>query len=225
MIGVVSTLAVASLVSVGFAAWTILNPVNGETGITITADADIDEFYHVPANGGLTGQTASIVYGGPTNANNTVWLSWSGTDAQKDKLDFQFTYTFYARKNTVTAAQITTPAWTSASSTAWTGTSAFSHDIVGALPSFTKQLEGPVANTDNDTKTAFPYVYTLTLSGSFTWGSHFGSTSTNPYAYYNGQTKTSTLVDDAKASFGYLDSLNTASLALAFTFTINAPTA
>ena len=242
MIGVVSTLAVASLVSVGFAAWTVSNTQTDTGTSVISADYTVTD----KSIGDLVAGTheTAISFSAPSPAT-TGWLTASGHTAEDLEAHFQWTFTVGTNFGD-TAPIVKDAAFSGDGKTAYEAKADVAGNsprkgLVAALPAFTK---GASSAQPSDTT---PYAkWWISMNGTnctldiyirLGWGELFGSK--NPFEYYNGtigsnpataitpstagfykwgSESTTTALDAAKTNIGALSSLN--SLNLAFTFTV-----
>ena len=214
MIGVVSTLAVASLVSVGFAAWTISAPQTQEDGASISADYTITD----TSIGDLTYVTAesnkTICFGAPANANSG-WLQNDGNNGTED-LTAKFVYTFSTGADRASAPTCSAIAWGTLPS-GWT--TAVTSGYVAELPAWDETPNSlPNSGTYAYYKvTGSSHSWTITIDIRLAWGTAFNNT--NPYAYFNTLPANTTNFTAANTAITGLSGLN--GITLPFTFTIS----
>ena len=213
LIAAVAGLTAVSLFAVGFASWVIsgTDETTVTGAITVETVSD-DDLYVIESVGSLP---TAIIFGTPDSSTmagiTDPWLTAPGVAEQV--LNFSFNVSVKnldsSNFNTVLTAAIV--ANDPNTSDEFSYANAASSNLVGALPTLT------IAHSSGNT---------VTVSGSFAWGSHFDGS--NPYVYYNGHAATDEVstglsyAADAKAS---LESLynNLSGVTYTITLTTNIP--
>lgn len=227
LIPVISTLAVGLLVGVGFATWTIAGQsvTKSVDGNTINAETIADK--RVTLTTSAVAQTISFS-SKASDAITNPWLSRDG--ASEEKLDFTFSFTLASQDGTSNISDIVSNIAYKITVTDADGgwAKAVTANYVSDQISFTAPETKSVKIGAETTYAAASYTaasQVVTITGSFAWGTHFGSQ--NPYSYYNAKQAdatltdgTTTYVEDAKKSLGELKSdLNDVKFTLSVTAT------
>lgn len=227
LIPVISTLAVGLLVGVGFATWTIAGQSVSQSvdGNTINAETIVDKRVTLTEKD-ATAQT--ILFNGKTSTATNPWLTRSGDS--DEKLDFTFSFTLASQDGTSNISDIVSNIAYKITVTDADGgwAKAVTANYVSDQISFTAPETKSVKIGAETTYAATSYTaasQVITITGSFAWGTHFGSQ--NPYSYYNAKQAdatltdgTTTYVEDAKKSLGELKSdLNDVKFTLSVTAT------
>ena len=157
--------------------------------ITVETVSD-DDLYVIESVGSLP---TAIIFGTPDSTTmagiDDPWLTAPGVAEQVLNFSFTVSVKNLDSSNFSTVLTATIVANDPDPDDGYSYANAASSNLVGALPTLT------ITHSSGNT---------VTVSGSFAWGSHFGSS--NPYVYYNGHAATSevsaglTYAADAKAS-------------------------
>ena len=195
LMGAIIALSCASLVSVGFASWVISQGDSKTVDGSIQVDTVKDD-RHLLTVTPTTG--ATIVFAAPAGASAGAWLR--SDNAKTEQLEAEFTITvtnvaadadesilgFSLKSGTIDGNVFTEDASNAGYK------KAYSEGLVADLPS-------PVYSNTSVTNN----VLTTTLTLTFDWGDDFDNN--NPYDYYNAQTYTSDLGDEALAQLELLE--------------------
>lgn len=180
-----------SLVGVGFAGWVITAPDTKSAEGQIVVEEVTDNSYTIePLASPWLGEKSSFNFVGPTTSSSKDgdWLTYDGAQAENLTVTYQFKVkrgtTYLTENNGVVTAK-----------------AALGTKVLTAINNNYIKLATGI-NKDALTVSVSGDVFSVTLT--FEWGTKFGG---NPYDYYNAQTYSSTIKEDAINSLGALKEL------------------
>jgi len=229
LIPIISVVSAGLLVGVGFATWTIAgkDASADASGNTISAEEIVDKRFTLTPDSTNTTQAISF----SSKEDSTVANPWLTRDATvNEKLDFSFSYNLASADgtshlNTLVNEISYTITVNDNASEGWAA--AVKANYVSGSVSLTTPEKKTVAlsttGTTNTITVEDATTQSFSISGSFGWGSHFGSE--NPYTYYNtkstdGTTEVSSGTTYAKDAKDSLSALKTNLADVTFTLSI-----
>lgn len=181
-----------SLVGVGFAGWVITAPdTKSAEGQIVVEEVTENNYAIEPLDSPWSYGKSSFNFVGPTTSSSKEgdWLTYDGAQAENLTVTYQFKVkrgtTYLTENNGVVTAKAVLGEKVN---TAITNT-------------YIKLVDG--IDVNSLTVSVSGDVFSVTLT--FAWGDKFGGN--NPYNYYNAQTYSSTIKEDAITSLGALKEL------------------
>lgn len=209
LIFLTSILATTVLSSIGFATWiiTVNSDVNAEGNAVV--DDIVDKSLGITYKWDDTdSQTASFIFGwSNVTTSATPWLTNSGKNKNGVETEERLTHTLnISIENTEYLKELKITMTTSGGQ--WKDAVDNNYVVAPTLGTITKDKITIDSNTNKGT-------YNLLVT--FDWGSVFGEE--NPYTYYNNQSFSTKIKDEAVSRIGQLETYLTG---VTFTFTISA---